>query len=93
MKEGPSRPSSQVLASNRCKLLSSKAMVVKTFVPYSPFGRSLFGHGFSLRCLVLPVARDIEADLLWDSPSRASFGKAGSIIGYSEAFDGLTDWP
>jgi hypothetical protein len=23
----------------------------------------------------LPVARDIEADLMWDSPSRASFGK------------------
>src|ERR1700731_153926 len=28
----------------------------------------------------LPVARDIEADLLWDSPSRASFGKVGSIM-------------
>jgi hypothetical protein len=25
---------------------------LKTFVPYSPFGRSLFGHGFSLRRLV-----------------------------------------
>jgi hypothetical protein len=28
----------------------------------------------------LPIARDIEADLLWDSPSRASFGKVGSIM-------------
>src|SRR6202043_702394 len=28
----------------------------------------------------LPLARDIEADLLWDSPSRASFGKVGSIM-------------
>ena len=28
----------------------------------------------------LPVARDIEADLLWDTPSRASFGKVGSIM-------------
>ena len=26
------------------------------------------------------IARDIEADLLWDSPSRASFGKVGSIM-------------
>jgi hypothetical protein len=23
----------------------------------------------------LPIARDIEADLMWDTPSRASFGK------------------
>jgi hypothetical protein len=23
----------------------------------------------------LPIARDIEADPMWDSPSRASFGK------------------
>jgi hypothetical protein len=36
---------------------------LKTFVPCSPFGRSLFGHGFSFRRLVLPIARDIEADL------------------------------
>jgi hypothetical protein len=28
----------------------------------------------------LPIARDIEADLMWDSPSRASFGKVGSIM-------------
>src|SRR6202043_1376179 len=28
----------------------------------------------------LPLARDIEADLLRDSPSRASFGKVGSIM-------------
>ena len=26
------------------------------------------------------IGRDIEADLLWDSPSRASFGKVGSIM-------------
>ncbi|MGA6967254.1 MAG: hypothetical protein WBZ51_27030, partial [Xanthobacteraceae bacterium] len=26
------------------------------------------------------IARDIQADLLWDSPSRASFGKVGSIM-------------
>ena len=28
----------------------------------------------------LPLARDIEADLMWDLPSRASFGKVGSIM-------------
>jgi hypothetical protein len=28
---------------------------LKTFVPCSPFGRSLFGHGFSFRRLVLPI--------------------------------------
>jgi hypothetical protein len=53
---------------------------LKTFVPGSPFGRSLFGHGFSLRVLFLPIARGIEAVQCGDSPSRASFGKVGSIM-------------
>jgi hypothetical protein len=45
-----------------------------------PFGRSLFGHGFSLNVWFLPIARDIEAVQCGDSPSRASFGKVGCIM-------------
>ena len=54
---------------------------LKTFVPCSPFGRSLFGHGaFHSDVRFLPIVRDIEADLMWVSPSRAAFGKVGSIM-------------
>src|ERR1700732_1977366 len=53
---------------------------LKTFVPCSPFGRSLFGHGFSLRRLVSAHSPRHQGSPMWDSPSRASFGKVGSIM-------------
>jgi hypothetical protein len=53
---------------------------LKTFVPCSPFGARFLAMAFRSDVWFLPIARDIEAYLLWDSPSRASFGKVGSIM-------------
>ena len=53
---------------------------LKTFVNTRRLGARFLAMAFRSDVWFLPVARDIEADLLWDSPSRASFGKVGSIM-------------
>src|ERR1700738_2927435 len=54
---------------------------LKTFVPGLPFACALFGHGaFHSDAWFLSIARGIEAVQCGVSPSRASFGKVGSIM-------------
>jgi hypothetical protein len=54
---------------------------LKTLVPYSPFGRSLFDHGFSLRpfgfCPSPEASRQPNVKI---HHRAASFGKVGSIM-------------
>ena len=54
---------------------------LKTFVPGLSFADSLLDQGaFHSDVWSLPIARGIEADPMLDTPSRASFGKVGSIM-------------